>query len=105
MLRRRGVPPAPRRSGPSWRAFLRAHAGAVLERDLFVVETVRPRTPHVLVVIAVRTRRVLVAGCTAHPTAAWVTPQARNLLWTLAAAGVGPPILVRDRDATFPRAF
>ena len=70
-LRRSGVPPAPRRSGLSWRAFLRAHAGAVLECDFLTVETVRLRTLHVLFFIEVRTRRVFVAGCTAHPTAAW----------------------------------
>src|SRR5215210_4147155 len=48
VLRRRGVPPAPRRSGLSWRAFLRAHAGAVLACDFFVVETVHMRTLSVL---------------------------------------------------------
>jgi putative transposase len=47
-LRRRGVPPAPRRSRLSWRAFLGAHAGAVLECDFFTVETVRLQTLHVL---------------------------------------------------------
>src|SRR6266540_1215360 len=60
-LRRSGVPPAPRRSGPSWRASLRAHAGAVLECDFLTVETVRLRTLHALLVVEVRTRRVLVA--------------------------------------------
>src|SRR5919199_5550697 len=72
VLRRRGVPPAPRRAGLSWRAFLRAHAGAVLACDFFTVETVRLRTLHVLFFIEVHTRWVLVAGCTEHPSAAWV---------------------------------
>jgi hypothetical protein len=104
-LRRRGVPPAPRRAGLSWRAFLRAHAGSVLECDVFTVETVRLRALHVLVFIEVRTLRVFVAGCTAHPTTAWVTQQARSLLWRLDAGGIRPTVLVRDRDAKFPRAF
>src|SRR5262249_13619338 len=69
--RRRGVPPAPRRAGPSWGAFLRAHAGAVLECDFLTVDTIRLQTLHVLFFIEVRTRRVFVAGCTAHPSAAW----------------------------------
>jgi hypothetical protein len=46
-----------------------------------------------------------VAGCTAHPTAAWVTQQARNLCWRVDDAGRRPSVLVRDRDAKFPRAF
>jgi hypothetical protein len=104
-LQRNGVPPAPRRSGLSWGAFLRAHAGAVLECDFFTAETVRLHILHVLFFIELRTRRVFVAGCTAHPTAAWVTQQARNLVWDLDEAGVAPTVLVRDRDAKFPRAF
>jgi hypothetical protein len=104
-LRRSGVPPAPRRAGLSWRAFLRAHAGAVLECDFFTVETVRLHILHVLFFIELRTRRVFVAGCTAHPTAAWVTQQARNVCWRFDEAGHRPAVLIRDRDAKFPRAF
>jgi hypothetical protein len=101
-LRRSGVPPAPRRSGLCWRAFLRAHAGAVLECDFFTVETVRLQTLHVLFFLEVRTRRVFVAGCTAHPTAGWVTQQARNLWWRLEEAGDRPRLLIRDRDGKVP---
>src|SRR4029453_7642183 len=39
--RRHGVPPAPRRAGLVWSAFLRAHAAGLLACDFFVVETVR----------------------------------------------------------------
>jgi putative transposase len=105
VLRRCGVPPAPRRAGLSWRAFLRAHAGTVLECDCFVVETVRLQTLHVLFFIELHTRHVFVSGCTPHPTAAWVTQQARNLLWAWDEARVRPRILIRDRDAKFARPF
>jgi putative transposase len=105
ILRRHGLPPAPRRAGLSWRAFLRAHAGTVLACDFFVVETVRLQTLYALFFIEVHTRRVVVAGCTAQPTAGWVTQQARNLAWRLGDDGVRPTLLVRDRDATFARAF
>jgi hypothetical protein len=104
-LRRSGVPPAPRRTGLSWRAFLREHAGAVLECDFFAVETVRLRVLHVLFFIDVQSRCVFLGGCTAHPTAAWVTQQARNLCWRFDEAGRRPTVLIRDRDAKFARAF
>ena len=55
--------------------------------------------------LEVHTRRVFVAGCTAHPAAAWVTQQARQLCWRLDDAGRRPTVLVRDRDVEFPRAF
>jgi hypothetical protein len=45
-----------------------------------------------------------VAGCPAHPTAAWLAQQARDVCWDLAAGG-GPTVLVRDRDAKFVPAF
>jgi putative transposase len=105
VLRRHGVPPAPRRAGPSWPTFLRADAGAVLACDFFAVETVRLQTVYVFFFIEVHTRRVFVAGCTAQPTAAWVTQQARNLGWGLRDDGVRPTLLVRDRDAKFTASF
>jgi putative transposase len=104
-LRRTGVPPAPRRAHLSWSAFLRAHAGAVLECDFLTVETVRLQTLHVLFFLELHTRRVLVAGCTPHPTGAWVTQQARNVVWSLDEVRARRTVLIRDRDAKFPRAF
>jgi hypothetical protein len=105
LLRRRRVPPAPRRAGRAWPAFLRAHATGLLACDFFAVETIRLRTLSVLFFLEVQTRRVFIAGCTAHPTAAWVAQQARDLVWDLEAAGIRPRLLLRDRDAKFPPAF
>ena len=60
---------------------------------------------YALVFIDVGTRRVFVAGCTAHPTAAWVTEQARDLTWALDEAGVRPTVLLHDSDAKFSSSF
>ena len=105
VLRQRRVPPAPRRAGLAWPAFLRAHAEGLLACDFLAVETVRLQVLYVLFFLDVQTRRVFVAGCTAHPTATWVTQQARDVCWDLQIAGARPTVLVRDRDGKFPSAF
>ena len=105
LLRRHGVPPAPRRAGVSWRAFLRAHAAGVLACDFVTVETLRLPTLFVLFFIELQTRRVFVAGCTEHPSAAWVTQQARNLAWHWDKEDRRPALVIHDRDAKFPAAF
>jgi hypothetical protein len=48
IIRRAGLGPAPRRSGPTWSEFLRQQARSVLACDFFTVETVFLRTLFVL---------------------------------------------------------
>jgi hypothetical protein len=105
VLRRHRLPPAPRRAGLAWPAFLRTHAAGLLACDFFCVETVRPQTLYALFFLEVQTRRVFIAGCTAHPTGEWVAQPARNVCWDLERAGVRPTRLLRDRDAKFAPAF
>ena len=51
------------------------------------------------------TKRVHLAGITAHPTSERVTQQARNLLMNLEGQADGFKFLTRDRDAKLTAAF
>jgi putative transposase len=105
ILRRHRLGPAPRRRGPSWKAFLRAQAGGTLACDFFTFETVRLTRLYVLFFVELDRRRVHLAGVTAHPTGAWVTQAARNLLMDLDEHVGRFRFLVRDRDTKFTSPF
>ena len=93
--------PAPRRNGPSWREFLQAQAASIVACDFFTVESLFLRRYYALFFIAHGNRRVWLAGCTASPTGAWVTQQARNL--GLDFSDQGMRFLIRDRAERFVR--
>ncbi|HXL91095.1 MAG TPA: integrase core domain-containing protein [Streptosporangiaceae bacterium] len=105
ILKGAGIDPAPRRSGQTWRAFLQSQAKTILAVDFFHVDTVFLRRLYVLFFIEHGTRRVHLAGITAHPAGERVTQQARNLLMNLEDRADGLKFLIRDRDTTFTAAF
>jgi putative transposase len=103
LLAQAKLEPAPRRSGPSWREFLRAQGASIVACDFFTVESVFLRRYYALFFIAHGSRRVRLAGCTTNPTGAWVTQQARNLGLDFSDQGVR--FLIRDRDSKYSGPF
>jgi hypothetical protein len=62
---------------------------------LFTVDTVLLKQLYVLFFVELAHRRVWITGVTAHPHAAWVTQQARNVTGDLADADFTANFLVR----------
>ena len=63
------------------------------------------KTLYVFFFIELGTRRVHLAGVTAHPDSAWVTQQARNLSWDVVDNKAFFRFLIRDRDCKYTASF
>ncbi|MBP2329519.1 transposase InsO family protein [Kibdelosporangium banguiense] len=106
ILKTNNIDPAPRRDQQTWATFLRSQAHAILAADFFETRTLVGTRLFVLAVIEHATRRIRILGATAHPTAAWTTQLARNLMMDLQDAGASAvKYLIRDRDSKYTTAF
>ncbi len=105
VLRHHGLPPAPRRHGPTWSEFLSAQAKGIVATGFFHVDSVTLRRSYVLFVVEVDSRVVHLLGVTTSRATAWVTQVARNFTSDLEEAGRRFRFLIRDRDAKFTTSF
>ena len=105
ILHAAGIGPAPRRTGRTWKQFLTVQARGVLAADFVHVDTVLLRRLYALIVIEHGTRRVRLAGITAHPDGAWATQAARNFLTDLGQRAASVKFLIRDRAGQFTSSF
>jgi putative transposase len=100
-----GIDPAPRRTGPTWKQFLANQAHGIIAADFFRIDTALGKRLYALVFLEHGTRRLHIAGVTAHPTQNWTTQQARNLTAELGTSPGTFRFLLRDRDTKYSTAF
>jgi hypothetical protein len=106
VLERHQIVPAPVRHGSlGWRQLMDHYQEQILACDFFTVETIWLQTLYMLFFIELGTRRVHLAGVTAHPNQHWVTQQARQLIWKLETEATGLHVLIHDNDRKFTTAF
>ncbi|MDQ2873743.1 MAG: integrase core domain-containing protein [Actinomycetota bacterium] len=105
LLKKAGMGPAPRRSGPAWSQFLRCQAEAILACDFFTAGLFDGTRAYVLAVIEHATRRIRIFGVTQHPAGDWTAQQARSLMMDLGEQAHRARFMIRDRGSNFTAAF
>jgi putative transposase len=105
ILKKAGIDPAPRRTGPTWSLFLRSQAEAILACDFFTADLLDGTQAYVLAVIEHASRRIRILGVTLHPTGEWTAQQARNLIMDLGEQADQIKFMIRDRGSNYTAAF
>ena len=109
ILRRFGIPPAPRRRQQvSWADFIRSHMAVLAGIDFFSVEVLTWRglaTYYGLFFLHLETRRVTLAGITQHPSEDWMVQMARRAVDPIDGALLPVRFVLHDRDTKFCAPF
>jgi putative transposase len=108
ILREAGLDPGPKRGEDTWDDFIQRHAATLWSCDFFTkqVWTLRGVVEiYVLFFLNVQTRRVYIAGLTAHPDRVWVTQQARTTAMFFAEQEIKAAVLLRDNDQKYRPEF
>jgi putative transposase len=108
ILKENGLDPGPKRGEGSWEEFIKQHAATLWACDFFSKKVWTASglvEMFLLFFIHVGSRRVHLAGMTAHPNAGWMVQQARNVSMFMAEQEEAPRFLLRDRDTKFTQAF
>jgi putative transposase len=105
ILHTAGIDPSPRHTGPTWKQFLAAQAHGIIAADFFHIDTALGQRLYALIFLEHGTRRLHIAGVTAHPTQAWTAQQARNVSVDLGTDLNSPRFLLRDRDGKYSASF
>jgi putative transposase len=108
ILREAGIDTAPKRGAGTWDDFVQRHAASLWACDFFTKKVWTlggPVSFFVLFFIHIGTRRVHVAGTTAHPDRQWMAEQAGQVAHFFAAQTDKPTLLIRDLDSKFTAAF
>ncbi len=109
VLRRFGIPPAPKRCQQvSWADFLRSHMAVLAGIDFFTAEVLTWRglaTYYVLFFLHLETRRVTLAGITRHPTEDWMVQMGRRAVDPIDGALLPVRFVLHDRDTKFCAPF
>ena len=105
ILKENGIEPAPeRKRQTTWGTFLKAHAETLAAIDFTTTEVWTLQglvTTFILVVMNLKTRRVQIAGVTAHPDSAWVQQVGRNLTDAEDGFLLNHSHILIDRDTKF----
>jgi hypothetical protein len=104
-MKKVGIDPAPRRTGPTWSLFLHSQAEAILACDFFTADLLDGTQAYVLAVIEHASRRIRIIGITSHPTGDWTAQQARNLIMDLGEQPHRVKFMIRHRGSNFTAVF
>ena len=109
VLKRHGVLPAPeRKKTTTWAQLIRSHLAVLSGTDFFSVEVLTHRglvTFYVLFFIHLESRKVELAGITAHPNERWMQQMARNVTMEGWGCLCNCRYLLHDRDAKYTESF